>query len=107
LSWGRPGTVFEYRTLALHGSCPVRHTASTMGFVPGDRVGKYELLREIGKGGMATVFEAEHKDLGKKVAIKVLHEHLAADANASARFLREGKAAAQIHHPNVVDVFDI
>jgi serine/threonine-protein kinase len=56
---------------------------------------------------MAVVFEAEHADLKKRVAIKVLHPHLAIDEAATARFLREGKAAAQIHHPNVVDVFDV
>jgi serine/threonine-protein kinase len=65
------------------------------------------LLREIGKGAMATVYEAEHLGLGKRVAVKKLHSHLAVDATASARFLREGRAASQIKSPHVVDVFDV
>jgi serine/threonine protein kinase len=56
---------------------------------------------------MATVYAARHAQLGKHVALKAMHPHLAADPIAAARFLREGKAAAQIHHPHVVDVFDV
>ncbi|HEX8789977.1 MAG TPA: serine/threonine-protein kinase [Polyangiaceae bacterium] len=73
----------------------------------GAHVGSYVLCRELGKGAMATVYEARHVQLGKRVALKSMHPHLAADATSAARFLREGKAAAQIHHPNVVDVFDV
>jgi serine/threonine-protein kinase len=73
----------------------------------GDRVASYVIVGEIGRGGMATVFEAEHAELKKRVAIKVLHPHLVAEEAAASRFLREGKAAAQIHHPHVVDVFDV
>jgi serine/threonine-protein kinase len=70
-------------------------------------VGSYVLGRELGKGAMATVYEARHDKLGKRVALKLMHAHLAADGVAAARFLREGKAAAQIHNPHVVDVFDV
>jgi serine/threonine-protein kinase len=56
---------------------------------------------------MATVYEAEHQDLGKRVALKTMHPHLAQDETASSRFLREGRAAAQIKSANVVDVFDV
>jgi serine/threonine-protein kinase len=73
----------------------------------GAHVGSYVLCRELGKGAMATVYEARHVQLGKRVALKSMHPHLAADATSAARFLREGKAAAQIHHPHVVDVFDV
>jgi serine/threonine-protein kinase len=73
----------------------------------GDRIGQYVLCREIGKGAMATVYEAEHVDLGKRVALKRMHPHLAADATAASRFLREGKAATQIRSRHVVDVFDV
>jgi len=71
------------------------------------QVGQYVLLREIGRGAMATVYEARHAKLGKRVALKRMHPHLAADATASERFVREGRVAAQIHHENVVDVFDV
>jgi serine/threonine-protein kinase len=74
---------------------------------PGDRVGQYVLRRELGRGAMATVFEAEHAALGKRVALKRMHPHLAADPTAAARFMREGKAATQIRSPHVVDVFDV
>jgi serine/threonine-protein kinase len=73
----------------------------------GAQVGSYVLCRELGKGAMATVYEARHVQLGKRVALKSMHPHLAADATSAARFLREGKAAAQIHHAHVVDVFDV
>jgi serine/threonine-protein kinase len=73
----------------------------------GSRLGHYRLLREVGKGAMATVYEAEHQDLGRRVALKMLHPHLAQDETAASRFLREGKAAAQIKSAHVVDVFDV
>ena len=73
----------------------------------GSQLGRYRLLREVGKGAMATVYEAEHQDLGKRVALKTMHPHLAQDETASSRFLREGRAAAQIKSANVVDVFDV
>lgn len=74
---------------------------------PRDRVGPYLLGREIGHGAMATVFEAEHIRLGKRVALKRMHAHLASDGQSAARFLREGRAAAQIRSPHVVQVFDV
>jgi serine/threonine protein kinase len=72
-------------------------------------LGNYELRRPIGSGGMGTVFEGVHRTLGRRVAIKLLHAHSAqgpASEVAAARFLREGRAAAQVRHPHVVDVFD-
>ena len=56
---------------------------------------------------MATVYEAEHVDLGKRVALKRMHAHLATDEKAVSRFLREGRAATQIRSPHVVEVFDV
>ena len=73
----------------------------------GEQVGQYILRREIGRGGMATVYEAEHVDLGKRVALKRMHAHLATDERAVSRFLREGRAATQIRSPHVVEVFDV
>jgi serine/threonine-protein kinase len=74
---------------------------------PGARLGRYRVVRPIGSGGMAAVYEAEHDDLEKRVALKTLHPALAQDPEARARFLREGRAAARIRHPNVVEVFDV
>src|SRR5579871_2943196 len=73
----------------------------------GARVGQYVVGRELGRGGMAVVWEAEHTQLGKRVALKMLLPHLAENEIASSRFVREGRAAAQIHSAHVVDVFDV
>jgi serine/threonine-protein kinase len=74
---------------------------------PGTRLGPYRITRALGMGGMASVYEAVQCTLGKRVAIKVLHEHLAANHVAAARFVREGRAASAVRHPNVVEVFEI
>jgi serine/threonine-protein kinase len=71
------------------------------------RFGKYEVVRLIGKGAMAAVYEALHPGLAKPVAIKVLLPSVAALPGARERFLREGRAAARIRHPHVVDVTDM
>jgi len=61
----------------------------------------------LGRGGMGAVYEAVHRDLKKRVAIKTLLPSLAATPEARIRFLREGEAASRIRHPNVVDVTDV
>jgi eukaryotic-like serine/threonine-protein kinase len=67
--------------------------------------GAYRVLRQIGSGGMATIFAAVDTTLGHRVAIKRLHPHIAARPGATERFLREGRAAARIRHPHVVQIF--
>ncbi len=74
---------------------------------PGTSLGRYEIRRLLGRGGMGCVYEAEHRDLKKRVAIKTLLPSLAANDEARLRFLREGEAASRIRHPNVVDVTDV
>ncbi|MBS2012966.1 MAG: serine/threonine protein kinase [Deltaproteobacteria bacterium] len=69
-------------------------------------VGKYRVLREIGRGGMAAVYEAEQLSLGKKVAVKVLASELAASTIVIERFFREARAAASVKSPYIVDVYD-
>jgi serine/threonine-protein kinase len=69
------------------------------------RLGPYRVIRRVGSGGMGTVFEAEDTALGHRVAVKLLHPHLAGRPGAVQRFLHEGRAAARIRHPNVVQVF--
>ena len=71
------------------------------------RFGAYEIVRSIGRGGMAEVFEARHVELGTRVAIKTMHPTIAADTSAVRRMLREGRAAASIHHPHVVEILDV
>jgi serine/threonine-protein kinase len=69
--------------------------------------GKYRLVRHLGAGSAAEAWEAENVLLGRTVAVKILHDHLAKDASTRTHFLSEARAAARIAHPNVVDVFDI
>ncbi|MGO9711000.1 MAG: protein kinase domain-containing protein [Polyangiaceae bacterium] len=69
--------------------------------------GRYLLGPVLGAGGMGTVYQAEHTDLGKRVAIKVLAATLDGDAEATARFLREAKAASTIDSEHIAQVFDV
>ncbi|MCC6558239.1 MAG: protein kinase [Polyangiaceae bacterium] len=70
-------------------------------------VGKYELLEEIGHGGMATVYRARDPRLGREVAVKVIHKHLRENAEVAARFVAEARAAAKLRHPGIVEVYDV
>ena len=70
----------------------------------GQQFGRYRILRLIGKGGMGNVYEAEQLDTGRRVALKAL-KHSLDSAEARKRFLREGRLAASINHPNSVYVF--
>jgi len=78
-----------------------------MPLAPGDRLGPYEILAPIGAGGMGEVYRARDSRLGREVAIKVLPEHLANDAQALARFEREAKAVAALSHANILVLFDV
>ncbi len=68
---------------------------------------RYELLEKLGSGGMATVYKARDRALGRLVAVKMLHESLTSDAAFLERFQREAHAAANLAHPNIVTVHDI
>jgi serine/threonine-protein kinase len=68
--------------------------------------GKYELDRTLGTGGMGSVVKARHRFTGRRVALKLLHEHIARSERFTERFLREAQTAAQLRHPRVVDVLD-
>src|ERR1700759_3719102 len=67
---------------------------------------RYKVLSRLGAGGMAGVFLAEDQQLGRKVALKLLHRRFAADPDFVERFRREAQAAAGLQHPNVVSVYD-
>src|SRR3954462_12924988 len=68
--------------------------------------GRYRILRRIGSGGMADVYCAQDAQLGRDVAIKILHRRFSRDREFVERFRREASAAAGLQHPNVVGVFD-
>jgi uncharacterized RDD family membrane protein YckC len=71
---------------------------------PGDQFGEYRIERNLGRGGMGAVYEAEQLETGRRVALKVL-THRLDSAEARARFFREGRLAASINHPNSVYVY--
>jgi eukaryotic-like serine/threonine-protein kinase len=68
--------------------------------------GKYELIARVGEGGMSVVYRARRLHIGDEVAVKVLLPSLAKDEAALARFRREARAAAMLHHPNVITIHD-
>ena len=68
--------------------------------------GRYRLERKLGSGGMADVWLAEDTDLGRRVAVKILHERYASDEQFVERFRREATHAAGLSHQNIVSIFD-
>ena len=83
------------------GSGPGRNLES------GRRIAGYRVVRELGRGGMGTVYEAVHVGLDRPVALKVLGTHAAPDSSARRRFLNEARTAAGLHHTHIVPVFDV
>ena len=68
---------------------------------------KYEVMEEIGHGGMATVYRARDRRLGRDVAVKVIHKHLRENVEVAARFVSEARAVAKLKHQNIVEVYDV
>jgi hypothetical protein len=71
------------------------------------QLGDYQILREIGRGGMGVVYEAQQLSLGRHVALKVLPSHALLDPRHLGRFRREARSAARLHHTNIVPVFGV
>jgi WD40 repeat protein/serine/threonine protein kinase len=74
---------------------------------PLQQLGDFRIIRQVGRGGMGIVYEAEQVSLGRHVALKVLPEKMLLDANRRRRFEREARAAAKLHHTNIVPVFGV
>jgi serine/threonine protein kinase/Flp pilus assembly protein TadD len=97
----------------LKGEALDRTIAPTGGILTNDagpnveQFGDYRILREVGRGGMGVVYEAEQISLGRHVALKVLPQKVILDARQKRRFEREAKAAAKLHHTNIVPVFGV
>ena len=76
-----------------------------MALSSGTRFGSYEIAGEIGAGGMGVVYRATDTTLDRDVAVKVLPESMAADAERIARFDREAKTLASLNHPNIAQIY--
>jgi WD40 repeat protein/serine/threonine protein kinase len=84
-----------------------RLAGAARGDVELDQLGDYRILREIGRGGMGIVYEAEQVSLGRHVALKVLPKELFKKPKQRLRFEREARTAAKLHHTNIVPVFGV
>jgi len=73
----------------------------------GTRLNDYQVLRRLGRGGMADVYVALHQSLDRQVALKVLRRQLSGDTEYVERFRREARAAAKLNHPNIVQVYEV
>lgn len=81
---------------------------NTQGTLPGpQRIGVYQIVRPIGSGGMGIVYEARHQQLGRRVALKILHPRFASDPAIVARFLNEARAVNIVEHPSLVQISDL
>src|ERR1700737_2904617 len=78
-----------------------------MPLAAGTRLGPYEILAPIGAGGMGEVYRARDIKLDREVAIKILPQAFAADADRMARFEREAKVLASLNHPNVAQIYGL
>jgi eukaryotic-like serine/threonine-protein kinase len=74
--------------------------------IVGQTIGKYEIVRLLGKGGMGRVYEATHSGIGKRVVVKTLNPEIASNRDAVARFHREAQAASAAESPHIVEIFD-
>ena len=111
-----PGLAEEIRdlfpTIAVTERLKARQARSTdgratLGPARLERLGDFRIIREIGRGGMGVVFEAEQESLGRRVAVKVLPRQVLLDEKHLKRFEREARIAANLHHTNIVEVFGV
>ena len=72
----------------------------------GQVIGSYRIVSELGKGGMGMVYRAEHVQLGRPAALKMLQQQLSSDATIVQRFFNEARAASAIDHPGIVEIYD-
>src|SRR5438270_13960408 len=99
-----PALVLMEKAKSADDSPGQRHPATT---APLQQLGDYRILREVGRGGMGVVYEAQQLSLGRHVAIKVMSSHALLDARHLGRFQREARSAAKLHHTNIVPVFGV
>lgn len=95
----------EHFKSSKHHSSPHAHAPLEASLEGLDQLGDYRIIREIGRGGMGVVFEAEQQTLSRRVAVKVFPGQALIDQRSLDRFHREAKMAASLHHTNIVPVF--
>ena len=104
----KSGRAEEIQKIVQEGISSLPSSCSSFAWSKGQVVGKYEILRKIGKGGMGVIYLARHSQLGTLRALKVLPGESAEENPVFAeRFIREARIASQIIHPNVVEVMDV
>src|SRR5687768_15664706 len=74
---------------------------------PGTRLGPYEVIAQLGAGGLGEVYRARDARLDRELALKVLPDQVAQEPSAIARFMREARAASALNHPSIVTVYEI
>ena len=79
---------------------------ASMQSLVGQTLGKYKVVEQIGEGGMATVFKAYQPGLNRDVALKILPPYVAEKEGFTERFTREAQAIGNLHHPNILPVYD-
>ena len=106
---GTPPKIRAFLDRLVHDNLltPFHADRLIVGKYKGFRLGNHVILDRLGSGGMGQVFLAEHADLCRRAAIKVLSQPVAEDEVARERFHREARAAATLDHPNIVRVFDL
>ena len=98
------GSFSDHPTISSPHGVPVSRDSDGEQLSPGETWGPYRIGRMLGKGGMGEVYEAEHRETGRRIALKVLRQKLQ-NAEDRARFLREGQLAASVSHPHTVYIF--
>jgi serine/threonine protein kinase len=78
-----------------------------MSLKPGTRLGSYEVVGQLGQGGMGEVYRARDTELDRDVALKILPQAFAADPERLARFQREAKTLATLNHPNIASIYGL
>lgn len=96
----------EARSASVQCRARNETSVSSVQFLIGKTLGKYEVLEHIGHGGMSEVYKGQQTQLHRLVAIKVMHPFLADDEGFVARFQREARIVATLRHPNIVQVYD-
>ncbi len=100
-------TILAMERLKTHKDTGSAPRLNLLGPGPNERLGDYILLREIGRGGMGIVYEAEQESLGRRVALKVLPRQSFDEEKKLKRFQQEAQTAARLHHTNIVPIFGV